>query len=449
MNNKKYKIAIIGAGITGLTAALDITSKGHSVDLFESSNFIGGQASTFDVGGQPLERGYHHLFTSDKEIIDLMNQLGIEDQLLWPESSVGTFYQGKIFNFVTPMDLLKFTPLSFINRLRLGITILLLQRIKKFSRLENVTAYNWLRKFCGKPSYDVFWKPMLRGKFGEKYYERISMVWIWGKIQTRVKSRDKSMIRERLGYPRSSFKIIFDRLQTKIFEHGGEIHLNTKVEKICVDSSSEKVSGIVVSNDSKTQEFIEYDAVLSTTPSFIFKKLIPELPKNYILKLESIDYMSAVLLILILDRPLTDKYWLNIADRSIPFVAVIEHTNLVPPDIYGGKHIVYLSNYLNTDDPMFKMNHKELLNSYLPHIRKINPDFHPDWIEKTFHHKVGAAQPIIETNYREKIVPHATPIRGVYLANTSQIYPEDRGTNYGVKMGTRVAKMILKDLKTH
>ena len=446
MNQQKYKIAIIGAGITGLTAALEMTSNGHSVDIFESSNFIGGQASTFDVGGHPLERGYHHLFTSDKEIIDLMRKLEIEDELIWPESSVGTYYQGKIFNFVTPLDLLKFTPISLINRLRLGITIIFLQRMKKFSRLEDVTAYHWLRKFCGKPSYEVFWKPMLRGKFGEKYYERISMAWIWGKIQTRVKSRNKSMIRERLGYPKSSFKIIFEKLKLKILEQGGTINLNTKVEEICVNSG--KISGVITSNNSQTGKFIEYDAVLATTPSFIFKNLIPELPHNYVLKLDSVNYMSAVLLILILDRPLTNKYWLNIADRSIPFVAVIEHTNLVTADLYGGKHIVYLSNYLNTDDQMFKMEHEELLNAYLPHIKKINPNFQNNWIEKTFHHKVGAAQPIIETNYREKIVPHDTPIQGVYLANTSQIYPEDRGTNYGVKMGTSLAKMILRDLKT-
>ena len=156
--------------------------------------------------------------------------------------------------------------------------------------------------------------------------------------------------------------------------------------------------------------------------------------------------MSAVLIVLVLERPLSQIYWLNVADRSIPFVAVIEHTNLIGPEHYGGKHIVYLSNYLTLDDPLYKMGHEELLEEYLPHLRKINADFDLSWIETSYHHRVDGAQPIIGTNYSSRIPNHRTPHRGVYLANTTQVYPEDRGTNYSVRMGRRVARMVMEDM---
>ena len=157
--------------------------------------------------------------------------------------------------------------------------------------------------------------------------------------------------------------------------------------------------------------------------------------------------MAAVLVILVLDRPLSHVYWLNVADRSIPFVGVIEQTNLIPPEHYGGNHIVYLSNYLSTDHPLYNLNKDDLLAEYLPHLRKINPDFEENWIKDHHHHKVGAAQPIIDANYSIHMPDHRTPVKGVYLANTTQVYPEDRGTNYSVRMGKQVALMAMDDLK--
>ena len=157
-------------------------------------------------------------------------------------------------------------------------------------------------------------------------------------------------------------------------------------------------------------------------------------------------YLGAVLLILVLDRPLSHVYWLNVADRSIPFVAVVEHTNLIDPSHYGGKHVVYLSNYLTIENPMYKMDKQELLDAYMPHLKKINPDFDPSWIEESYHHRVGAAQPIVGINYASQIPDHRTPFKGLYLANTTQIYPEDRGTNYSVRMGNEVAELVMEDL---
>ena len=156
--------------------------------------------------------------------------------------------------------------------------------------------------------------------------------------------------------------------------------------------------------------------------------------------------MSAILMILVLREPLSEMYWLNVADRTIPFVGVIEHTNLLGADHYDGNHIVYLSNYLTNRNPLYDLNEEELLRSYQPHLKTINPNFNEAWIKDVHYHKIDYAQPIIGTSYSENLPSHYTGIEHLYLANTTQIYPEDRGTNYSVRMGRRVANLVLENL---
>ena len=401
------RIGIIGAGAAGLAAAYELVKQGHYAAVYERAPFLGGQASTFDVGGARLEKGYHHWFTSDTDIVDLTAEIGLGDRIRWIDSTVGTLVDGRIYDFVTPLDLLKFTAMSLPDRIRLGLTTLYLQRQRDFRKYEDITADEWLRRYVGKSGYDVFWGPMMRGKFGEEHYEEVSMAWVWGKIQTRVKSRGKSMIKEKLGYPMGSFGELFDVLAERVREMGGEVHSSAAVERVQVEDG--RATGLDVALEGEGSEFVEFDAVLATTPSYIFPSLVPPLPDEYLARLTGVNYMAAVLIVLVLDRPLSDVYWLNVSDRSIPFVAVIEHTNLIEPEHYGGKRIVYLSNYLTTDNPLYRMSHDELLQEYLPHLRKINPDFDASWIEESYHHRVGAAQPIIGTRYSERIPSHRTP----------------------------------------
>lgn len=437
------RVGIVGAGAAGLAAAYELGLNGHSAAVYESAPFLGGQASTFDVGGARLEKGYHHWFTSDTDIVELTQEIGLGHQIRWVDSKAGTLWDGKIYDFVTPMDLIRFTPLSLVDRARLGLTMLYLQRQGDFRKYEGVTADEWLRRYAGQRCYDVFWGPMMRGKFGEEHYRDVGMAWMWGKAHTRMKSRDKSMVKEKLGYPIGSFGELFDVLADKVRDQGGEVHMSARVEQ--VDAGEGRARGLRVSLDGAAARREEFDAVIATTPSYLFPRLVDGLPDDYLARLTGVNYMAAALLVLVLDRPLSHVYWMNVADRSIPFVGVIEHTNLIGAEHYGGKHIVYLSNYLSADSPLYKMDRDELLAEYLPHLRKINPEFQASWIEESYHHRVGAAQPIIGVNYSERIPAHRTPIKGLYLANTTQVYPEDRGTNYSVRMGREVARMAMGD----
>ena len=437
------RVGIVGAGAAGLAAAYELGKHGHRVAVYEAAPFLGGQASTFDVGGARLERGYHHLFTSDTAILELIDDIGLGRQMRWIDSRVGTLHDGKIYDFVTPIDLLKFTPLSMLDRVRLGLLTLRLRRMKDWRSLEPFGAAEWLREKAGQRVYDAFWGPMLRGKFGEQRYGQVGMAWVWSKIHTRFASRSGVLGKEVLGYPIGSFGEVFDVLAERVREQGSEVRVSAPVRKIVVEDG--RATGIEVALSGKEPSVQGFDAVIATTPSYVFPKLVPPLPDDYLSRLTGVDYMAAVLLVLVLDRPLSHVYWLNVADRSIPFVGVIEQTNLIPPEHYGGKHIVYLSNYLGSDHPLYALDRDELLAEYLPHLRKINPEFDESWILEWYHHKVGAAQPIIGTDYSARIPDHRTPFSGVYLANTTQVYPEDRGTNYSVRMGRRVARMAMED----
>ena len=436
------RVGIIGGGASGLAAAFELMKRGHQAHVFERAPFLGGQASTFDVGGGRLERGYHHLFMSDIHMVDLIQQLGLGHKLAWIESKVGFYYGGKIWKFNSPSDLLKFTPLSLFDRLRLGLVTLYLQKTKAGLKFEGTTAAEWLQKRVGKRAYQVLWEPMLRGKFGEQYDE-ISMTWLWGKIYLRVASRGKPWEKEKLGYPMGSFGEVFDTLGERIRQMGGEVHISAGVSEVVVGDGT--ATGLVVEVPGKEAETRPYDAVIATTPSYVFTRLVPTLPEEYEKKLTGVTYLAAVLMVLVLKQPLSQMYWLNIADRDMPFVGIIEQTNFVDPSLYGGKHIVYFSNYPSRQNPLYQKSGEELLEDFLPHLGKINPRFDRSWVEEYYHHRVDAAQPIIGVNYSQRIPDIRTPIKGLYLANTTQIYPEDRGTNYSVRLGKQVVDMVLKD----
>ena len=440
------RVGIIGGGVAGLAAAYHLTKAGHFAEVFEQAPFLGGQASTFDVFGGRLERGYHHLFVSDTDITELIHELGLGDKLAWLESSVGFYLGGsdggRIWDFATPMDLLQFKPLTILQRIRLGIWTLVLQKTGDYRRFENITAKDWLSRRMGVRAYQVVWEPLLRGKFGA-FYDKIGMTWIWGKVRLRVASRKGAGQRERLGYPMGSFGEVIDVLEQRILQQGGAVHTSASVTKIVESGGS--ATSLDVQLEGADGERREYDAVIATTPSYVFTRLAPPMPEEYQDKLEGINYLSAVLMVLVLDRQFTNKYWLNIADPDMPFVALIEHTNLIDRELYGGKHILYISNYPGRDSDLYRMSAEELMELFVPHLQKINPAFERDWVIEYHHHRVDGAQPIVGINYGVGIPDHRTPFQGLYLANTTQIYPEDRGTNYSVRMGKQVAQMVLDD----
>ena len=435
------KVGIIGGGVGGLAAGYELAKAGHTVELFERAPFLGGLASTFDVGGGRLERFYHHLFLSDTTIIGLLDELGLKDRLIWEDSTVGYFTHGRIFPFATAKDLLRFSPVGFLDRIRMGLVTLYIQRIKNWKRLEDTTAARFMRKWAGRRNYEEIWEPLLRGKFG-RYAEQVAMPWMWSKFATRVASRKSLLGREQLGYIQGSWQVLIDALEQRITEMGGEVRTGVGVSRI--ETTDSRVSGLTIAGSDGNEERREYDAVLATVPSFLLPRLV-DLPQNYLEKVNDIEYEGAIAVIWVMNRSLSPIYWLNIADPDIPFLLALEQTNLVPPSVYGGNHVLYTADYVTPEDHRWGLSDDDLIESYVEHLKKINPEFDLSWVERTYVHREGAAQPIMTTHFSDKIPPNKTPVDGLWLAAMSQIYPEDRGTNYSIRQGQDVARAMMSE----
>ena len=354
------QIAIIGGGFAGLSAAHELLKAGHDVEIFERAPVLGGQVVTFPVGRTRIEFAYHHLFTSDTIIQDLMRELGILGELEWRPSTVGWFKDGKVYPFVGPLDLLRFKPLRPWNRIRLGLAVLFLQKYDNWKRLERTTAAKWMRRWAGKDAYEQVWRPLLRGKFGTRH-EDVSMAWLWGKIHLRTTSRE-SLNKEVLGYPRGSFQVIIEALEKSVREKGGTIHLGASVERILTEPPDDGLLRAVgLRTDSGDTCF---DRIIATIPSNRFLQIAPPMGEEYERKLRAGRYQGAICMLLTLKHSLSETYWMNIGEEGMPFVALIEHTRFVPPERYGGKHLLYVSNYLSTDDPYWRKTDQELLEAY-------------------------------------------------------------------------------------
>jgi protoporphyrinogen oxidase len=443
------RIAVLGAGVAGLVAAYRLTQAGHRVDVYERWPGLGGQAATLDVGeGHRLERYYHHLFSTDRHIAALYDELGMPDELEWLSSSVAYFTQGRQWPFVTPLDLLRFRPLPPPSRVRLGAVVLALQRGPgNPAPFENVTARAWIERWMGRPAWQSLWGPLLRGKFGERADE-IAMVWLQNKLRLR---RGDDAAEEKLGYPRRSWEPLFGALQARIEAGGGRVLTDRPAARLA--------SGFVVTpgapgsyrrgHDPREFEPVppeRYQAVLATLPSDVFDQLVEPglLPEAYRAQLRGIEYFTALCLLIELDRRFSPFYWTNIGDDALPFVGLIEHTNLIGAERYGGRRFLYVANYLPRGHELLGLDAGALLERYTPGLRAVNPEFEHGWVRGLWLHREPAAQPIVTVGYREKIPALKTPARGLVLANTTQIFPEDRGTNYAVRLGDDAARALLE-----
>jgi len=427
------RIGVIGCGITGLTAAYELSKSGHDVELFESDEAVGGIAGAMQMDGFYLEKYYHHFFKSDIHIISLLEELGLRSELLWQESSMGYYTDNTAYEFGTPSSLLKFKPLTIMDKFRFGISVLRLMAVKEWHPLEAVTAKEWLIRNAGMKAFLKVWKPLLITKFG-KQYDRVSMAWMWGKIKLRGTSKENG--REVLGYINGSSRLLFERLTERLRDNGVRINLKCRVRAIKRDNT-----GLSIETQQGCQSF---DRIIAAVPLHVFGELAGDiLPEEYIEKTRAIEYTSVICMVLMLKRPFSRFYWLNIGDESIPFGGLIEHTNLLDKSLYNNKTVLYISNYLYKTNELYSMGSDELLQEYIPYLKKINPEFNESWIEKVYTYKDEYAQPIIKCGYSGLKPEFETPAAGLYTAGMCNIYPEDRGVNYAVRDGKLVAECVM------
>jgi len=432
-------VAIVGGGFTGLSAAYELAKHGVAVTIMEAEPEIGGLAAAFDVGGQKLDRFYHHWFTNDRNVMELIDELGLNECVAINPTNTGVYYNNTIFRLSTPLDLLYFSPLPFIDRIRLGLLALRARRVGNWMELEGKTAAEWLIELGGERVYRLMWEPLLKGKFGP-VADEISAVWFWNKLKLRGGSRGRGG-EERLAYFKGSFAALAEAVAKRILELGGRIEMSCQVQsmqRVGTLWQLETAKGIITS-----------EHVISTTALPLLADMVRNwADEEYIKKLERIKYLSNVCLVLELDRSLSDTYWLNVNELDFPFVGVIEHTNFEDAETYGGRHIVYLSKYLPHTDPLYAMNAVDMLEYAFPYLQKMFPSLERSWIVRQHLWKARWSQPVVEKHYSHLIPQALGPLPGFHIASMAQIYPEDRGTNYAVREGRSIARTLLTELVT-
>ena len=426
------RIAIIGAGFGGMAAAYDLKKAGHNITIYESAEYVGGLASGFKEPhwDWSVEKFYHHWFQSDGSMLGLIEELGLKDKVIFPRPYTVLLHDGKWYPFDSIIYALLFPGLGFgFDKIRFGFVGLYLRLTNNWKALEKYTADEWMRKYAGKRVYEKMWKPLLVGKFGP-FYKDVNMAWMWARLKART---------TRLGTFEGGFQKFADLFGGKLREMGVEIRLGARVESI--KREQDKLS---VRSDGKSESF---DKVLVTTSPNLMAKLTPDLPENYLKGLLELKSMGAVVIVMSLKRQLSQQgyYWFNLPkEAGYPMLALVEHTNFVSKEHFGGDHIVYAGDYLEVGHEYFSMSDEELLGRFTPAFKKFNPAFERDWVKKVWVNKTNYAQPVPLVNHSKNIPAIHTPIEGLYFASMSQVYPWDRGTNFAVEIGRRAARMMLE-----
>jgi protoporphyrinogen oxidase len=436
---KIYDVAIVGAGFTGLTAAYELTKKGYSVKVIEADSNPGGLAGTFEFSdGITLEKFYHHWFNNDLFVPRLVNDLGLEGEIVLLPTKTGMYFNGQIWRLSAPLDLLKFKALSLKDRIRLGMLVFQVRNVKDWREIEHLSIREWLEPICGKRVFEVIWAPLINSKFSE-FAEKISAVWMWKKLDLRGGTRNKRG-GEQLAYFRGGFGELSKALVTAIQEQGGSVEFDNPVEDVV--TNGQRVSSLRTKNG----DVCARQVIL--TPAFpIIANLLQEhSSQDWLHNLRRVNYLGNICLVLRLNRSLSETYWLNVNDPGFPFVGIIEHTNFDLPENYSGSHIAYLSKYLSTESELWKIGDDDYFQFATSSLKKMFPDFEDSWVTEFKVWRSSFAQPVTEIGYSKYVPGCETPFENAWISTMAHIYPEDRGTNYAIREGIKIAELVATEL---
>ncbi len=423
------KIAVIGAGVMGLACAYDLLKQGHEVDIYEADDRIGGMAAHFDFAGLNIERYYHFICKPDESLFHLLKELGIEGKLRWTDTRMGYYFQGKLHEWGNPIALLKFPGVSLISKLRYGFHAFVSTKITDWKHLDDQEASVWIRRWIGQRAYEVFWQRLFALKFFE-YKDNLSAAWIWSRIK-RVGVSRKSLMQEQMGYLDGGSETLLLEFDKAINKLGGVFKLKTAVKQVSTKNNA--VDVLRTDNDSQ-----HYDAVFSTIPLPFVADMIPALPDDSKQKYRSIKNMGVVCVIFQMKKAVSHNFWLNISDESIDIPGIIEFSNLRPL----GTHVVYVPYYMPQTHAKHEMSNEEFIAEARSYIKQLNVDLSDTDFSHAHVSRYGFAQPICPPGFLKTLPPIKTDIKGLYIADTSYYYPEDRSISESVRLGQEMAAML-------
>lgn len=419
----------MGAGPMGLAVAYQLVKDGHDVTVFEADDRVGGMTASFDFGGLDIERYYHFICANDQPHFDMISEMGLDEKLKWTKTKMGYYYQGELFPWGNPIALLKFPKLSFVSKIRYGLHAFLSTKRSDWSKLDKVEASTWIKQWVGNEAYDVMWKSLFDLKF-YNFSNNLSAAWIWTRIK-RIGNSRYSMMEEKLGYLEGGSEILLIAMKEKIEALGGKVELSSPVQKVKIESG--KVVGLEVDD-----QLHQFDNVVSTVPAPYIPKLIPDLPEKELEQFKQLKNIAVVCIIAKLKKAVTENFWLNINDKRMDIPGIVEYSNLNPLD----DHIVYVPYYMPAEHEKYGDSDEKFTEKVKSYLKTINPKLTDDDFIDIHASRYRYAQPICEPGFLNTIPSVDLPIEGLYVADTSYYYPEDRGVSEGIRFGKEVAVVV-------
>lgn len=425
------RIAVLGAGPMGLAVAYQLARDGHTPVIFEADDRVGGMTAAFDFSGLTIERYYHFHCISDHAFLTMLDELNLADQMRWVETKMGYWYQNRLQPWGNPIALLKFKGLSLVAKVRYGLHAFLCTKRNDWKPLDDVEATGWIRRWVGEEAWEVLWRRLFDYKF-YGYASNLSAAWIWSRIRRIGRSR-YSIFREKLGYLEGGSETLLQAIKRDIEAHGGEIRLKSSVTKVRIEGG--KVQGVEVNG-----EVEQFDKVISTIPLPYVPKVIPDLPEDILQRFKALQNVAVVCVIAKLRKPLTENFWLNTNDPDMDIPGLVEYSNLRPLD----QHIVYVPFYVPGEHPKFAEPDEVFLDKVRRYFKKINPSLTDDDFIDLRASRYRYAQPICDPSYLDRLPPVSLPVDGLWVADTSYYYPEDRGISESIDFGRKMARDAVK-----
>ncbi|MVV48170.1 NAD(P)/FAD-dependent oxidoreductase [Pseudomonas sp. PB120] len=421
------RIAILGAGPMGLAVAYQLSRDGYNPIVFEADDRVGGMTAAFDFSGLSIERYYHFHCISDHAFLNVLDELDLADQMRWVETKMGYWYQNELQPWGNPFALLKFRGLSLVAKFRYGLHAFLSTKRNNWKPLDHVEATGWIRRWVGSEAYEVLWRRLFDYKFYD-YTDNLSAAWIWSRIRRIGRSR-YSLFREKLGYLEGGSDTLLNAMRDHILANGGEIQLKSPVKKVIIENG--EVRGLEV--DGAT---VHFNKIISTIPLPYVASIMPDLPVHILEKFRSVKNIAVVCVIVKLRKAVTENFWLNTNDPEMDIPGLVEYTNLRPLD----HHIVYVPFYIPGEHPKFSEPDENFINKVRSYLQKINPQLSEEDFIDIRASRYRYAQPICQPGYLDDLPPAKLPIEGLWAADTSYYYPEDRGISESIDFGRKLAK---------
>lgn len=420
----------------GLAAAYALARAGARVTVFERDDRIGGMSAFIDFAGTRIERYYHFICRPDQTTFEYLNEFGLEDRLRWTETKMGFYFNGRLYDWGHPLALLKFPGLGLADKVRYGLHVMKAKGIDDWRPYDAFSSTDWLRRWIGPRAYDVLWRSLFHYKFYE-LQDQLSAAWLGTRIKRVALSR-RSIFQEEMGYLVGGSEVLLDAVATRLRGLGGEVRLKTAVEEVTIAASGDgaRVAGVRVDGVA-----LPFDQVISTIPLPYLVKVMPGLPNDETAKIAAIRNVGVVCVLLKLRRPFTRNFWMNINDPRIEIPGLIEYTNLNPLD---GTSIVYAPYYMPQTHPKYRRDFQAFIDETLGYMTLIRPDFDPAAeVIATTASRYEFAQTVCSPGFYDALPPMRSRVHGLFMADTSHYYPEDRSISESMRIGARLADMAL------